>query len=315
MQQIVEDISEIVERLPFDLRAEVVIASMLEKGLDRDILLVSSRGLFSRKFSRDIERISVVDIEPAHKYALVEINREGIYEAIPQAITHSARRHSGPGRKTGEEMASEVRERRKEENAAKKFFLPFENEFHQLRVDLEIEERNILKGFLSSSRYTALLNRFWQLPAILTAGQKATFLYLIPILYKSVGNFPLTKLCYEAILGTKVEISERTGIGLKSVDACEMQEGKLTLGVNFVCGTSYHSDKPLVNIAIGPLTAAQFQEYLPGGKGLEIVAFLNDYYLPFDVDVQTSIVADTTAKPFVLSENNEMIRLGHTTYI
>jgi predicted component of type VI protein secretion system len=141
------------------------------------------------------------------------------------------------------------------------------------------------------------------------------FLYLIPILYKAVGNFQLTKQCYEAILGLKVDICEHTAPVLKNVDAIEMRDGKLMLGVNFVCGNSFCGDKPSVNIAIGPLTTAQFQEYLPGGRGMEVIAFLNDYYLPVDIDVQMSIVADATGKAFVLSENEEVPRLGYTTSI
>ena len=175
MVKLPEKLYDIIKQLPYDLRAEVVLADLIERGLNRDVFLVSSKGLFKRRFSRDIEQVSNLDAGRKEKFTVAEVNREGIYDTLPQAITHSVKHSKRPGLKTSVEMVSEIKDRRAEEQAARQFFLPFENEFHQQCIELEIAERNILKGFMSNSKYTKLMNEFWQLPSILDERQKSGF--------------------------------------------------------------------------------------------------------------------------------------------
>src|SRR3954468_21255391 len=103
MIDIVEKIDGIIKSLPYDLRAEVVIASLIEGGITRDTIVISSKSLFRRTFSRDIENISVTDVNYRQQYVLAEVNREGMYDALPQALTHGARTYK-KGIKSADEM-------------------------------------------------------------------------------------------------------------------------------------------------------------------------------------------------------------------
>ena len=212
-------------------------------------------------------------------------------------------------------MVDEVKERRKEEDAARKFFLPFENEFYHQSIQLEIEEQNILKGYLNSSRYTALLNKFWQLPEILDTRQKATFIYLVPVIHKAVGNLAFTKLCYEAMLDVEVNFKMKSGLEQRIENPFAFNDDKLKLGVNFVCGNKYYNSKQHLEIEIGPLNNQQLTEYLPGEKGRSVIEFLNEYYLPLDIENKLKIVSDFEKKEFILSGTNSALRLGYTSYL
>ncbi|MEP7111314.1 MAG: type VI secretion system baseplate subunit TssG [Ferruginibacter sp.] len=315
MEDFIEHISNVVSELPYDLRAEVVIADLIQRGVIADDMIVSPIGLFKRRFSRDIAHISIKETDSGQKYTRVEINREGIYDSIPQALSHAAKLSKTGGLKSPKEMVDEVNQVRKEKEAARKFFLPIENEFYHQRIQLETEEQNILKGYLDSSIGTALMNKFWQLPEILDTRQKATFIYLIPTIHRAVGNLGLTKLCYEAVLNIEVNFQINKALEQTVSNQFELGAGKLKLGMNFVCGSKFYNHSSCVEIIVRPLNEIQLSEYLPGEKGTGIIEFLNGYYLPFDLETKLKIDSDLKNKEFVLSAVDSNLRLGHNVFI
>jgi hypothetical protein len=302
MDRLPEGLFEIIKKLPYDLRAEVVLADLLEKGLDEDVILISPKGLFKRKFSRDLEQLSALDMDKKRKWIVASVNREGIYDALPQAITHSAKRSKTPGVKSSGEMINEIKERRKEEIAARNFFLPFENEFYHQCIDLEVAERSILKGFVSNSRYTRLMTEFWQLPPILNEKQKAIFVYLLPMIHKAAGDLELIKACYEAILNVEVNFVVRYGLEQGIPQTGSDNANSLMLGINFVCGTEFYDDSAYYEITIGPLDGEQLTGYLPGGPGIAVINYLNSFFLPFDVESRFKITTAPTAGGFKLGD-------------
>ena len=301
MDQLPGYLFDVIKKLPFDLRAEVVLANLIENGLNQDVILVSSNGLFKRKFSRDLENLSAFDGSKKKKYLVAGVNREGIYDSLPQALTHQGRR-AKKTTKAGKEMAGESKERREEEKAAKRFFQPFETEFFQQRIEVEMAERAILNGFMRNSRYTMLMNEFWQLPPILSEWQKVVFIYLVPVIYKAAGDLALAKACYEAILNVEVNFKVKYGLEQVVPQSGGASNGGLMLGINFVCGKEFYDDSAYYEIAIGPLSGEQLPSYLPGGPGIEVVNFLNSFFLPFDVESRFKITTAPTADGFILGD-------------
>ncbi len=312
MIEIVEKMAGIVKTLPYNLRAELVIANLIEHGIAQDDIVISSKSLFRRTFSRDIENISVTDVNDRQQYVVAEVNREGMYDALPQALTHSARTYK-KGIKSAEEMIAEVKERHKEEDAARKFFLPFENELHHQCVNLELEERSIINGFLCNSRYTDLWSEFWQLPAILNDRQKAILIYLVPVIYKAAGNLRLVKLCYEAILEIPINIICKNGFRKNVTNSFSCGDDYLRLGVNFVCGDNFYNHAPYLEIVCGPLNNTLLQDYLPEGSGRDVISFLNSYFLPFDSEARIEILTGGDKGEYIL--DSDALRLGYTSYL
>jgi hypothetical protein len=311
MKITLEYMTEIIRDMPYDLRAEVVLAELLEQGIEQDAVLVGSMGLFKRNFSRDIEKVSLMDWNKRRQSALVTLNREGMYDALPQVVTHGTAQKRPPGFKSASDMVLEVSQRRHEQKAARKFFLPFESEFYHQLISLEITERNILKGFLGTSRYTGLMNKFWQLPVILSARQKAVFIYLIPIIHKAVGDLKITGSCYEAMLEVPVSMAYKIRSELMPVETNDNDDAEHILGVNFVCGNKLLISEPYCEISLGPMSAEQHEDYLPWGKGRGIVDFMNGYFFPFDANHALKILGGDEVIEFELCHPH--LRLGFTS--
>lgn len=314
-EEIIEHISTVVKELGYDIRMEVIAAYMIQMGLNPDDLLFTPLGLFKRTFSKDIENISKLEVSTRNEYAQVAVNREGIYNSIPEAMTHGGRNKKKGSSKTIKDKINEVKARKQEEKWARLFFQPFESEFYQQLVNLEIEEQNILKGYTSDSPYTKLLNTFWDLPEILDARQKATFIYLIPIIHKIVGDFYQTALCYEIMLGTKVDFTLRYEFEHKLKNTLDLSSDKIELGVNFVCGEKFNTNKQFLEIAIGPFVNGEMNDYLPEGKGRAVIEFLNSYFLSFEIDYHLKIISDSKKENFILAEQNSDLRLGYSINI
>ena len=89
MIEALEQHLDYLKRLPVDIRAEVVLADLIEYGLNPDDLVMYSMGLSKRTFHRDIESVELLKAIGDRSTKLnVELNREGIYDALPEGLFH-----------------------------------------------------------------------------------------------------------------------------------------------------------------------------------------------------------------------------------
>lgn len=313
MNEFVENINKIINELPYDLRAEVVTNAFIDAGIDADEIIISPKSSFTRKYHRDIEQVSLSDQDSIkEQYILVEINREGMYDALPEVLVHPQRPNK-KGNKDANDMAAEVKQRRIEEKAARKFFLPFENEFYHQRVKLEGYEQAILNEFANNFADSSSLINFWKLPDFLDTRQKLIFIYLIPVINKITGNFKLIKSCYEAILNVDVSFTIEQGFE-QTINHTSLPGLKeFRLGINFVCGDKFLNHIPRLKIKIS-LNKKQFYDFFPDQKGYKIIEFLNAYYLPFDLENDIQINLKNSVPEFRLNEK-EISRLSYDTWL
>lgn len=313
MLELVEHLRKIVPNLPFDIRAEVVAADLIARGMSPDEIILAPQSLFKRRFSRDILAVTTEETKGGKEYCLLQVSREGIYDALPQALTHTQQSGRHRGIKTKKEMTDEVKLRRKEEKAARLFFLPYENEFYHQRIFLEMQEQRILHGYLSDSHYTQLLDQFWNLPEILDMQQKAMLIYMLPILNKIVGNLELMRICYETILQTPVKLQVKYGYELPVADTFILNKESASLGVNTVCGKKCFLSKPIVIFHVGPLSTSQLTSFMPGNRKRKELEALHDFLLPLEteskVNLEVKMPGETT-----LSKKSE-IRVGYNFHL
>jgi type VI secretion system protein ImpH len=307
-----EDVNaiNIIKNLPLDLRAETILVDLINQGLDESRLIVKPRGLFERKFSKDLHKLSKKENEKDQEYLLVELNRESIYDSLPEALTHYQDNSKRNTNKSKDEMVEEIKKHREEESAARNFFLPFDDEFFSVRLDIETQERKILQAYQNNVSYTPSVDKFWNLPKILSAKQKSTLLYLFPVLHRITGNLVKTQSCYQAILGVPVQINQIKPI-VSKVDS-KADDQPLQLGINFVVGHTVHSGFPAIEIVVGPLDETNAQEFLPNAKGPKVLEVLNEYLIPFETDVVVKYFYKEELTDFVLNDNPAVGRMGYS---
>lgn len=313
MTSIIEAIRSIISQLPFDIRAEVVAADMILRGFSQEDIIVVPQSLFKRRFEKDILEVAVKETRHGKEYCAIAVSREGIYDALPQALVHSARRSKGQGMKSKEEMLDEIKIRKREEKFARQFFLPFENEFSYQRVVLEQEEQNILRAYQSQSRYTELLNQFWKLPEALSLEQKAKLIYILPILNKIVGDLYLMELCYRLILDLPVKLEVGFGNWFSTGHRFVLNDESAVLGISTACGAKSNHGRPTIVLNLGPIPSAQVPQYVEGNKKHAEILSLNDFLLPLDVDYKFNFIVETEEEVRLSEKSN--VRLGYNFFM
>lgn len=122
-----EHLSAEVKDFIADLRAEVVAAELIEHGINQEDITFNFKGIKRRAYSRDIANIKLpTDDDENYKFI---INRESIYDSLPEAIFHQPL-NSKPF-KSKAEILDEIKIQREEEIEARKFFNPIENVLFQ----------------------------------------------------------------------------------------------------------------------------------------------------------------------------------------
>ena len=302
-------IAEALNSLPFDLRIEVIAADLIEQGIDPDDIVIKPAGLFKRRFSRDAEIVKVVENPMGEDELHLTLNRDGIYDTLPEGLFHQPKSKSAFRRKS--DMVSNVKTQRAEEDSARKFFLPMENEVFHLRSAIERTERKVFFD-LEHSETNDLLINFWKLAEYRRYPTLPIMVKLMPIMYRISGNPEYIKTCYELLLRVPVSISVRHTYADADLSMRGWRLGSDTLGFETVCSDTIMDELPIYAITIGPVAAATIPDYQQGGRMLPYLYLLNTYFLCAGYDVDISIIPNETDCSFDLSREHLYLGLNVT---
>ncbi|MDX8340117.1 hypothetical protein SLH46_13040 [Draconibacterium sp. IB214405] len=310
-----DEIINVVKTIYEDIRAEAVMAELLENGISSEDFIVRPKGLFKRRYSRDIDRVDDCDLANYQKVMELYLNRDGLYDSLPQGLFH---------KKTGNELDKERKfsedsvELKKEENEARLFFLPFENELFFQRVQLELEERNILSRF-SEKIFNDIYPELWNLHRSINREYVYRMVLFLHLAHKIAGNLLLTAKCLEAVIGEKVEVergSLTTNSSTSGTDVINSSPlGACKLGVNLVTGFQPGNRQFCIGFKIGPLTSIQPKEFLKDAPMSRFLECFYNYFVPVEFNVSTSIIVDTSKQNFELKEQESGPVLGYETAI
>ncbi|MEJ1239302.1 type VI secretion system baseplate subunit TssG [Chryseolinea sp. T2] len=295
-----------------DIRIETLIACWLENGLVyKDDILIKPKGTFERSFGRDVSKVEPVVHSPGERVT-VHVNREGLYDMLPEGLFHQAKRRMG---KTTEESVQQTVEYNREEKEARKVFLPLEQEFYHQKVSTEQAELSACLGSLRSDHINAFI-QFWDLPGeLLTYEQKNFMLALLPQIHRIAGNREKIARCLEILLDENVTIrgTERRisidGDGLASL------LGNTTLGVDAVLFADGYEDDEALEVQIGPIELDELHRYLSGGEKDQLLRRLYSFFFQAEDEVTSTIVLKEYSGRFLLSEEDYTSRLGFTTVL
>lgn len=293
-----------------DVRAEVLIACWLQNGpLRPDEVLIQPEGTFGRAYRTDVLRVEGGDAGRGNP-TRVHLSREGLYDMLPEAVFHQTERKPGRG---VEEAAAESERYRQEEKAARRFFLPLEQEYYRQRIWLEFDE---LKYWFNSARpeNMARLLHFWGIRPGGLGGEANRFLLsLMPRLHRLVGDSRATAECLQILIGEPVRIETTEGRPVPLGEELVSRLGTAELGVDWTLGDCCVSDEPALRVTVGPVAGEKLPSLLPGGHRYGQLTSLYGFFFPAGTEVDTVVLPAEAG--FVLGEPAHQGRLGYTTIV
>lgn len=308
-------IKDSVNDLSYDIKAEIVIADLLENGLHQSEFMVFSDGLFRRRFKKDVSHAEVIKLNIGQEILGIHITREGIYDSLPEAIFH------GPpeeGLTSGHDMAKASKTQKMEEKESRLFFLPFENEIFFQKIQLELSERKILQRF-SENLFNDIFPEFWNLDRSLPKELVNKLMLFLHYTYKFVGNIELTAKALEVILNEPVTINVTAApVHPDFYPAKDYQGpsllGSSLLGQDMISGNQSEDHFTRLEFVIGPLKNTRIEDYLENGIITRFLDVFYSYFIPLEMIAKTKIKGTADHQEFVLNDEGTSF-LGFNTIL
>lgn len=270
----------------FLLKAEALCAELMANGVSFDDLIIKYSGAFRKSYRNDIEFADTKEDE-----VLIEINRDGIYDKLPEGLFHQTR--GGSNTSGMKAMVGEYRRYREEERQARKFFQPVEQELFRYAVMVEEEERKIRYGILNGN-LDADFYRFWNIDMLLPKKPASVFVLIMPWIRQIKGDMKLTAKALSMILSRPVT-ADMCIVTSQTEDSNGFMLGEnVTLSMDTVCGN--HFDEPFVQwvFTINGLAAHEAEQYTPGQPYGKLLQRFEELFIPLDAEARFEYHCETT---------------------
>ncbi|MCW5518543.1 hypothetical protein J1N09_01740 [Aureitalea sp. L0-47] len=267
-----------------NLKAEVIVAEIQENAdVTAKDFVITNKSTFSRPYRRDIIDVDNLTYDDALN---LNLSRNGIYDQLPEGLFHQ--NTSAQSEKSFSEKRKQFR---KEEEEARSFFAPIENEIFYQRLSIEVNERGMLDDFYNLN--DDFLIQFWNIQENIPEQYRLKLVKILPHSYKIVGDLELTRLSLEEIIddkvGFKIKYENRTGENGNK----EPQKHDNQLGVDMVL-VSEETEvlQPILEVTIGPVSESKINNYLKKDGILNFINTFYDYFVPMEFEVETKFIVD-----------------------
>lgn len=311
-----DEISQYINQLPFDLKAEMLVAVLAEQRVDLGEVLAAFDGQFKRTWSRDIAWSAVDQFETGDFMLSLHLNRDGVYDTLPEVLFHC---NYGKEDQSAKEMAEDSMLMRSEEKETRSFFQPFENEIFLQRVQLTMKENQLFKN-LDTRFLTAMIPHFWRTDQDLPGNYIEPLKKLLPLVHQITGDFDLTSQCLEFIINEKVEISN-SAEGPASVAQTDFHNtgilNESMLGINTITGNLDYSFVNRLKCSIGPIIHTETSEHVKTGMMNRFLDCFYSYFIPFELEVETKYIFGTEQSLLLLNDDSDadLSYLGYNSVI
>lgn len=299
-----------------DFRAEVAAAEIAEMGTQADGILILMMGAMKRSHQTDIVSIEKELSKHDHKeYVIIKTPREGIYDMLPEGLFHNPSSHKSTT--TEKEIIKTIKQRKEEEQNARKFFLPFEASINYLRLEMALYENKLDKR-INYDNLLHIFSDYWEIFEYLDARQSDIFLNLIPILHDLRDDHPVIETILEMMFQLPVQLTLRRQLPLHPSEPILSKLGDRNLGVDFTTGNElYDEGVDEILIKFGPVSNEEFQQFTPGRTKHKMLELLCDYLLPVHLDIITEFELNPADRATRLAKDTTFLNnvLGSDTYL
>lgn len=309
--QTVQEHLQHANTLDTDFLAEVILAALIEQGVDYGDIQIVRKGEQRAGIGKDINGAELL-YKPENEtseYLKVYVNRKGLFDILPEGLFFDGRQLPV---EDIEAMIQRVRANRMQEKKIRKFFSLYENEIDQAKVEMQLLERRVDNKNIYPD-FAGIFTTYWPLVQLLSLPQATMFMKMVPILHRIRGHERNIGKAMTLILGLPVRIEPVT-IVQNGRHAGKL--GTMRIGENLVIGSCYRDGLYDAVIVIGNIPQERIPEFLEGGKSRKIVDELTDMLFPADMKVEVRLKGVCT-KVRLSDRNNpeRRIYLGIDTYL
>ncbi len=293
-----------INQLSHDLKAEQLLAFFEENINLRDIV-VSHEGQLQRVWSKDVAGVTVDNLPNGKDILNVRLNRDGIYDALPEALFHNLTESNCAA---GAEMAKESMRLRTEEKESRLFFKPLENEIFLQKLQLADKENRLFERIFTE-KLMGLISDFWKLDEKLPKNYITRLARLLPFAHLITGEKNLTRLSLEFIIDEKVELKEYISKDYESMPDSVHTKGKIgdcKLGADLIVGEYVNGYISSMQFNIGPVKNPMTSQYIKTGSMEKFLKCFYNYFVPVYLDADAQYVLPYEQSLLVLDSDNEM---------
>lgn len=307
-----DNIKDSFTETPGDFRAEVFAAELIKNGVPQEKIYFKPKGSFNRSYNKDIHAIQFDLKDDGDEHIVLEVNREGLYDMLPEGLFHFK---SNAGSKRGKAAVLEkIKIDRAEEEYARKFFSPFENEFFHRRLQLELKEKALLQPE-SVSNNRALYNNLFGFAESLSDNQVLGLLHVLPMVSQIRGDLTKIDYCLTQFIRYKTQMKRAFHKTENHNQDASFPLGEAKLGVNTIVGDKFYASKQHYELHIMDIPKNNITEFFEGGEVANLLDTLIPYLLPHDSKYLLVLHLKDNERSFYLSDNQVSTYLNYDSYL
>lgn len=275
-----KDIVKSISSTHTDVRAEVVIADLLEKNIGVDKINIIHEGSFVRNYKKDLIDVYVDFVK---EVVTLHITRNSIYDNLPEGLFHPVSR-----RMTSESRIAEFEKQRIEEQKARKFFQPFDREFMLQKVEIERQVRKLFQDPMSE------LEKWYSNEKKIPREFFRQLVKFLPFTNRIKGNALLTAECLSKVIGEKVSVQcKYKTLSFEQEQPVNVGRlGSSNLGENVLCGNKLTEDIMCWDFTVELMEDCRLEIFVDTEKGFmkDLISKFYDYFVPFEIVITTKII-------------------------
>lgn len=295
-----------------DIKAEVIAADLIERGIDSSKIAILPMGSFSRNYRKDVVSFAEVNTYSADSYYTLNVSRDGIYEHLPQALFHQTVKRDIGKSKSFEDRLDDIKRVKAEQAEAKKAFAVIEREINQSRIVIELKERNSIFGLTEDSHSDLFLDVWPEIKEIEEKYRKFLF-QILPLAHKCRNNIRLSEALLSYVLNLPVQITSDCNPYYLDADEEVSKSYGYYLGIDSILGRRNPVYEELYTISVNEVPVENLRDYMYGGGSRNVILFLLEYFLPFDADFNLDIHVKEEESKLVLNDGTNYSYLNYNS--
>lgn len=289
-----------------DYTAESIASALIKKGISPEQIIFKSTGTYKRPHKKDVTTIvTFQDENQIDDLFFIESPREGIYDTLPESIFHS---FTGSAKiKNKLEIIVEIKKHRDEEKQARNFFLPFEQEFFNIKRTLFSFEDEF-EWLSNASNLIYIYKDYYPILNNFTTKKGYVFLRLIPLIHDIRDDFANVEECLSMLLDSDVKIIAY--FKKNSVNAYTPPKlGVSILGTNTIIGNYIEDGELDLDIILTLNNHSQIDDYSFFEKNKNLAKQLCNFFIGAQYDISISYEFENKKHPLATSV------LGYNAYL
>lgn len=280
--------------------------------MEWDDFVVLSEGSRTRAYLQEIIQCKKGKVHPDQRTEKwhININQEGLSDMLPKGVLAPQTRSDAYD--SINTYIAESKAKREQMSAAQRFFRPYEQEIHRLRIltaQREARQSSTITNPLAQRVTAFALQTSKGVPLPQSVHAMAT--RLLPLAHRATTDLGLMTLCFSTLLQDKVSIITRQPSLDEQVPSHLFPPlGQAILGKDLALHGQHRPETETLFVRIGPLSKHKRRAYLPGQDKAIILHWLQEYFTPYSCDMRWTLLEKQSDNDFKLGVDSY---LGYST--